>query len=191
MNPAVIPNAITVGRLALVPPLGWLLLESRFVEALALFAVAGVSDGLDGLLARRFGWTSRLGAILDPAADKLLMLVCFGALTRLGLLPLWLFVVMLVRDLGIVGGSLFLRGYVGPAFRPVPGWSGKGHTFVQVVLVLAVILAALEVGRVSAVIPVLVGLAALTAGVSAAEYFVRAWRELAKARQTTKREGSR
>ena len=70
-----IPNMITVFRFLLVPPIVWLLLEERFGYALVVFGIAGFSDGLDGFLAKRYGWISRLGEKMDPLADKLLITV--------------------------------------------------------------------------------------------------------------------
>ncbi len=81
MNLRHLPNLITGLRLVLAAPVVWLLLEGRYLESLVLFAVAGVSDLVDGFLARHFGWTSRLGSILDPLADKALVV---GTLLALG-----------------------------------------------------------------------------------------------------------
>jgi cardiolipin synthase (CMP-forming) len=71
-----IPNAITIGRILLVPPTAWALVQHHYPLALILFFVAGASDALDGLLAKRYDWSSRLGAILDPLADKALLISC-------------------------------------------------------------------------------------------------------------------
>ncbi len=100
-----LPNLLTCLRLALVLPVAWLLLRQQYPQALWLFLLAGLSDALDGLLARRFGWTSRLGAWLDPIADKLLLVISYVCLTLNGLVPVWLTAVLLLRDLVIVGGA--------------------------------------------------------------------------------------
>ena len=84
-----LPNVITVLRILLVIPTGWLLLETRYVEALGLMAVAGASDALDGWMARRFGWMSQFGAAMDPVADKLLVAVTFIIFTVQGYIPIW------------------------------------------------------------------------------------------------------
>ena len=94
MKPSDIPNLITVVRILLVVPVAWALLQQQYVIALVLFFVAGVSDGLDGFLAKQFNWTSRLGAILDPLADKALLVTCYAALAWVGLLPVWLLVLV-------------------------------------------------------------------------------------------------
>ena len=83
-----LPNVITVLRILLVIPTGWLLLETRYVDALGLMAVAGASDALDGWMARRFGWISQFGAAMDPVADKLLVAVTFIIFTLQGYIPM-------------------------------------------------------------------------------------------------------
>ena len=80
MTPSQLPNAITIGRMVMALPLLWLLMNATYRPALAIAVIAGISDGLDGFLAKRFGWQSELGGILDPLADKLLLTVCFFGL---------------------------------------------------------------------------------------------------------------
>ena len=143
-----IPNLITFFRILLVAPVAATLAEERYDWALALFAVAGASDGLDGFLARRFGWMSRLGALLDPLADKLLMIASFVTLAWLGALPWWLAAAVVARDLVIVGGAIAYHRVMGRVeMEPTP-WS-KLNTFLQIVYVLAVV-AGLEWGVVPA-----------------------------------------
>jgi len=91
-----LPNVLTALRLVLVPPILILLVESRYGIALALVIVAGISDALDGWLARRFGWQSRIGGILDPLADKLLLVGTYVTLGLLGHLPAWLVVLVVL-----------------------------------------------------------------------------------------------
>lgn len=135
-----LPNAISVFRILLVAPVAVLIHRDDHLLALMLFAVAGVSDGIDGYLAKRFGWTSRLGTILDPLADKFLVLTTFLMLSFKGLLPAWLFVLVLVRDLGILSLSLYYLRRVGQSFEIRPQWSSKINTVLQIALVLAVML---------------------------------------------------
>src|SRR4030095_2151162 len=104
-----VPNVITVVRVLLVIPTAWCLLTSRYVEALALMAVAGASDAVDGWLARRLSSVTRFGAPLDPRADKILVGVLFIVLTMRGVLPLWVVAIAIGRDLVIVGGALAYR----------------------------------------------------------------------------------
>ncbi len=104
-----LPNFLSLLRLAAAPITAWLILEGYDTSAFLLFVAAGLSDGLDGFIARRWNFTSRFGAWLDPAADKLLMLLCFLALLDIGVTPWWLVALVVVRDLCIVGGSALAR----------------------------------------------------------------------------------
>lgn len=106
MNLRFIPNALTIARIAVVPPLVWLLLVGEFRWALALAVFAGLSDLLDGWLARRYDWQSRFGSLTDPLADKLLMLAGYVTLGWLGELPVWLVALVIWRDVVIVFGGL-------------------------------------------------------------------------------------
>ncbi|WP_373508037.1 CDP-alcohol phosphatidyltransferase family protein, partial [Thiocapsa sp.] len=99
-----LPNIISVLRLVAVAPVMYLLLRQEYGWALVLFAAAGASDGLDGYLAKRYDWRSRLGGILDPLADKALLVACFLILGWQGLVPVWLVIAVILRDLVIVTG---------------------------------------------------------------------------------------
>jgi len=133
-----IPNILTIIRLLLVVPLVILLLSEEYAIALTIFVIAGLSDGLDGLLAKRFGWTSRFGSIADPLADKLLMISSFFVLCWQGELPWWLFVAILLRDLVIVGGALSYNHLFGLE-EVKPTLLSKYNTFIQILLVVVVI----------------------------------------------------
>ncbi|WJW76064.1 CDP-alcohol phosphatidyltransferase family protein [Thiohalobacter sp. IOR34] len=133
-----IPNMITVMRFLLVPPVVWLLLEGRFAAALLLFLVAGVSDGVDGFLAKHYGWTSRIGGLLDPLADKFLLVSCFVTLGWLGVIPLWLVIVVVLRDLIILAGALAYHFRVERLIAE-PSIISKLNTLSQILLVLAVL----------------------------------------------------
>ena len=111
MSLAWLPNAISIMRIALILPILWLFVSDEFGWALALFVVAGLSDGIDGYLAKNFGWQSRLGGFLDPAGDKLLVAWSFGTLAYLGYVPVWLAVIVILRDIVIVAGS-FMYHYL-------------------------------------------------------------------------------
>ena len=106
MNLSFLPNMLTVGRMIVVPPIVWLLLNGQYQWALALAIFAGVSDLLDGWLARRFDWQSSFGSFADPLADKLLMMATYLTLGWLGELPWWLILLVVFRDLVIVGGGM-------------------------------------------------------------------------------------
>jgi cardiolipin synthase (CMP-forming) len=103
-----IPNCLTLLRILLTPVLVWLLLDRRLSQALLVFILAGFTDGLDGLIARVFHQKSRLGAYLDPLADKLLLICCFILLGRLRLLPNWLVIIAVSRDAIILLGIVTL-----------------------------------------------------------------------------------
>jgi len=139
-----IPNLITAARIILVWPMVFALLDGRFGAALGLFALAGLSDGIDGFLARRFGWFSRLGAVLDPLADKLLVISAYLALGWESLIPLWLVAAVIVRDAVIVGGAAAYRLLFGH-LEMEPTVTSKFNTFLQISLVVAVMLAQLAV----------------------------------------------
>ena len=109
-----IPNAISLLRIALVVPILMLILRDEYVWALALFFVAGFSDGLDGYLATRFNWTTRLGGLLDPVADKLLVAGMFITLAWVGRAPVWLAVLVIVRDVVIFGGAVAYNFLIAP-----------------------------------------------------------------------------
>lgn len=100
-----IPNAITCLRIVLVWPFLIYLLNQDYKIAFALFAIAGISDGLDGFIARRFGWTSRFGRFFDAIADKLLLLTSFIALVYLSKIPLWVISILICRDVYIILGA--------------------------------------------------------------------------------------
>ena len=133
-----IPNLITGFRFLLVPPVVMLLVNERFDMALILFGVAGLSDGLDGYLAKRNNWTSRLGELMDPLADKLLLVSCFVTLGWMGWIPLWLVALVVLRDLVIVGGAIVFHMRV-ERLEAAPSIISKLNTFAQILLVLAVI----------------------------------------------------
>jgi cardiolipin synthase len=138
LAPRDIPNLISIGRVILVGPVVWALLEERFGLAMVLFLVAGVSDGLDGYLAKRFDWRSRLGGILDPLADKFLLVSTYLCLGWLGELPVWLVALVLLRDLVIVSGALVYHFRVAQ-FRAEPTPVSKLNTLMQIILALAVV----------------------------------------------------
>lgn len=133
-----LPNLISLARIFMVLPVVMLLAAQRYTAALVLFAVAGISDALDGFLAKRFGWTSRLGAILDPLADKALLVSTYLALGWLGLIPWWLVAVVIARDAVIVSGAVAYHFKIG-RFETAPTALSKVNTFAQILLALSVV----------------------------------------------------
>lgn len=138
LTPRNLPNFITICRILLVGPTVWAILRQRFDLALALFFVAGVSDGIDGFLAKHFGWTSRLGSLLDPLADKLLMVSSYAACAWTGLLPVWLAALVVGRDVLILAGATAYYFLLHP-FEGQPSWISKLNTLLQILLLLAVL----------------------------------------------------
>lgn len=131
-----IPNAISLMRMALAVPLMGLILRQAYWQALVLALVAGLSDAADGILAKRFGWHTRLGGIIDPVADKSLLVTAYVALGYTGLAPHWLVALVLGRDLVIVGGALAYHLWIAP-LRAAPTYLSKMTTVSQIGLVLA------------------------------------------------------
>jgi cardiolipin synthase len=141
VKPRDIPNIITVLRILLVIPIMVLLARGEYLIVLGLFAVAGASDGLDGYLARRYDWGSPLGALLDPVADKLMLVGSYLVLGWLGMLPLWLVGLVVLRDAVIVGGAMAYSRLCGNLTME-PTIISKVNTLFQIVLGLAAIVAA-------------------------------------------------
>ena len=136
-----LPNLICLVRLALIWPVAISLYGGRYDLALMLFVLAAVSDGLDGYLAKRFNWISELGKILDPAADKLLLVTVFIESTWLGLVPWWVTAAAVGRDVMIALGALIYRIWFGP-LRGRPTIISKINTAAQLLYLMAVMFSA-------------------------------------------------
>ena len=178
MTLAWLPNAISILRILLVPPAVAAMLGGRHDIALGLVLVAAVSDGVDGWLARHKGWGSALGAVLDPLADKLLMLAAYGTLGWLAAIPPWLPLLVVSRDLLIVAGAAWLRrrGAYRVAARPI----SKLNTIVQagyILLVLAALVPLPVPAEGVAAATVLVVLTTLASGLD----YLRTFRRMAAA----------
>jgi cardiolipin synthase len=146
-----VPNMLTVFRMVLIPVFVTLLFYQRFELALAVFVIAGLTDGLDGLLARRFDQQSQLGTILDPIADKLMLVTAFIVLSMRSVfpqplpghlpVPFWVTIAVISRDIFIIVGAAAINITTGfRGFRP--SWLGKFNTIVQVVGIAAIMFAA-------------------------------------------------
>ena len=122
-----IPNLISLARIALVPMVVASIASERFALGVGLFFVAGFSDGIDGWLARRFDWRTELGAILDPIADKLLLIGTFVVMAVVGVAPWWLAALVVVRDLTIMGGAIAYHFLYGD-LEGKPSWVSKLNT---------------------------------------------------------------
>jgi cardiolipin synthase (CMP-forming) len=167
-----IPNLICLFRIVLVLPLVMAMRDGHQLWILLLFTVAALSDGLDGYLAKRFGWTSELGRFLDPAADKLLLVSVFIAAAWLDIAPWWVAAVAVARDLVIAAGALLYRLWFGP-LKGRPTIISKINTGVQIVYLLAVILASASGLPPREVIDALAAVVVLTTVVSGADYIAR------------------
>jgi len=166
-----LPNLICIGRIVLAWPIIVALRNGDYTASMWLFALAALSDGLDGYLAKRFRWTSDLGKLLDPAADKLLLVSVFVSATWLGLVPRWLTAAAVGRDVLIALGALTFRLWFGP-LRGRPTLLSKLNTAVQLsYLFCAMAQAAVGVpGRLT--LAVLAAITLITTVVSGADYVV-------------------
>jgi cardiolipin synthase len=133
-----IPNLITSIRILLVAPIAVALAHHQLVTTLVLFGAAALSDAADGFLAKRFKWQTELGAVLDPAADKLLLATVFVTLAYLKLVPAWLMAAAVARDAIIVTGALLFRYCFGP-LEVRPSIVSKFNTLCQAAYILAVV----------------------------------------------------
>ncbi len=135
-----LPNIITLGRVILVPIIFWLLVTGNSQAAFYLVVIAGLSDAVDGFLAKRFGLETGLGAYLDPLADKLLIVSLYIALGVSKALPLWLVVAVVSRDILIVAAVL-ISGVFGQPLQMKPLTISKANTVAQIVLAATVLAA--------------------------------------------------
>ena len=178
-----IPNAICLVRIALVPPVVLSLLEQRYDLALLLFVIAGGSDGLDGFLAKRYGWQTRLGSLLDPIADKTLVSGTFITLGWLGLVPFGVVAVIVGRDLIIVLGAIAWQLLVAPV-QGLPSLISKLNTACQLLFVVCAIASAAYDWPSAAVLTVLGAACIFTAIISGLNY-VLTWSAMAIERVDT------
>ena len=139
-----IPNIITLGRIMLVPIIVWAIVSSQMEVAFAVFLIAGISDAVDGFLAKRFNMTSELGALLDPLADKALLVSIYMALGIWGAIPRWIVILVVSRDIMIVA-AVIVSWLFGKPIPMKPLMVSKLNTAAQVALA-ALILAALGFG---------------------------------------------
>jgi len=170
-----LPNLITLARLCAVPAAVWLILQHRLDLAFLVFVGAGISDALDGWLARVRNARSTIGALLDPLADKALLVSVYVTLAAIGVLPDWLAILVVFRDLLIVGGVLFLWVLGFPAkIRPL--LVSKANTAAQIGLAaLALLLKGFGLAA-PALLEAMIWLVAATTLASGAAYVVQAAR---------------
>lgn len=167
-----VPNLITLARICAVPVLIWLIVNGKLEQAFWLFVVAGVSDAVDGIIARSFRSRTKLGGYLDPVADKALLVASFIALGAEGLLPLWLVILVVGRDIIIVAGVSALT-LMKERLAMQPLWISKVNTFAQIALaslVLGVVGGGMPLGT---YIDPAIWLVAFTTAWSLIAYFMR------------------
>ena len=164
-----IPNLLTLARIAAVPVLILFLYEGRYGAALTVFVLAGITDGLDGWIAKRFKCVTRLGSILDPLADKILIVSTYVMLVLAGDLPFWLILLIGFRDLGIIAGVLVLNTLNGHV-QMQPSLLSKVNTFLQISLVILVMVERIGFIALEPVAEILLWFVAATTVASAIHY---------------------
>ena len=171
-----IPNIITFLRLLITPLAYFFITRGFFDYAFCCFALAGISDGIDGYLARRWNVISKFGRIFDPIADKALMFITFVTLGIADKLPLWLVILVISRDTLIILSGFFTFLFKFP-IQFLPVWSSKINTFFQIILIGTVLVA--QTNYYSMIVPefiqtqlikLLILITALTTVWSGAEY---------------------
>jgi len=174
-----LPNFITIARLLAVPFIVWLLIGDRYFAAAVVFVAAGISDAADGFIAKRFHLSSDLGAYLDPLADKALLVSVFVMLGFKGVLPPWLIVLAVSRDILIVGAVILSWMLSNPvAMKPL--WVSKFNTVAQIVLIAIALGARSGLTMFDNLLwPAIVAAGVLTVG-SAAAYLVEWFRHMSE-----------
>jgi cardiolipin synthase len=168
-----IPNSITMGRIILVPFVVWAITVGRFQLAFWLFVVAGISDAVDGFLAKRFDLTSEFGAYLDPLADKALLMSIYITLGIASFLPLWVVIAVVSRDIMIVG-AVIVAWIVGKPLNIHPLVVSKLNTLAQILLATLVLASNAFLFDASPVLDILlVAVGILT--VLSATFYLAAW----------------
>ena len=165
-----IPNIITGTRILCVPYLIWVIFQRQFEQALLLIVFMGLSDGLDGFLARSYGWQTRLGSILDPIADKLMLLALFVSFGLLHWVPWWLVIMIALRDMFLLLGAMCMYRSIND-FRIQPLFISKLNTFMQIVLGITLIFSQLSVVNLQ-ILNILMTIVACTTVASASQYYM-------------------
>jgi cardiolipin synthase len=178
-----LPNIITGVRFILVAPILWSFFSAHYQLGFYLFLIAGISDGIDGRLARYYGWTSQTGAFLDPLADKLLLMSSFLVLGYLSQLPTWLVAIVIIRDTWIMLGALLYRIWIGP-IRYEALMVSKINTVLQVCVILLLLFRLSFVQFPMMLLQVASGAMVATSIISVMQYTViwsqRAWHHVHK-----------
>lgn len=178
-----LPNVLSFLRILSVPVFIWLLLDGQTGWAMWLFAGAGITDALDGFIAKRYNMETELGRYLDPLADKILLVAGFVTLSLNNLLPLWLTLLVVTRELLIIGGAMVFQVVTGD-LRMEPLWISKVNTVVQILLVVTVLIRTTQ-HILENLVTVLIVLAGVTTILSGGVYVIR-WSRIAVDKEVRK-----
>lgn len=184
-----IPNFITIARLVAVPLIVWLMIRDLYLMAALAFALAGISDAVDGFIAKTFRQESMLGGYLDPVADKTLLVSVFVTLGFKGVLPLWLIMLAVSRDFLIIG-AVILCWMLEKPIRIRPLWISKLNTAAQIILVAAALGEQAGVSAFGQIIPIGIAVVAATTVMSAAGYLAQWVRHMSDNENDTNRPGA-
>ena len=154
------------------PVLILFLMDKNYATGAFIFLIAGITDALDGWFAKRFGYVTRLGTILDPIADKILIITAYIVLAVLGDIPLWLVLIVGFRDLGIVGGYLILQT-IQTHMPPQPSILSKVNTVAQISFVFLVIIDKSNLADLPSLVAMLLWIVAVTTLASGLHYIYR------------------
>ena len=175
-----IPNIITLLRIAVTPFAVWLILEGYLLWAFWVFVAAGISDALDGFIAKRFDMETELGKYLDPLADKALLVSVYVSLGIEGYLPNWLVIMVVFRDVFIVGGALLFETMT-HSLTMQPLMVSKVNTTLQIVLAAAVMASVgygIELNGTLDAVVILTAMATVLSGLSYAVVWIKRWSQL-------------
>ncbi len=176
-----LPNLITIARILLVPFTVWLLISNAYGWAFLAFVVAGVSDGVDGYIARRYDLRTELGSYLDPVADKALLVSVYITLAFLAVLPAWLVILVVSRDVLIVG-AFILSWLMDRPVKVRPSMISKINTTGQIVLVVAILGASALAIEIEPLLLAGMGIVAVLTAVSGGLYLLEWVRHMANGR---------
>ena len=166
-----IPNIISIFRILLILPVLLLIFRSQYQWALFLFLIAGLSDALDGYLAKHFGWRTRVGALLDPVADKLLIAGSYIVLAWLNLIPFWLATIVVSRDL-IIAIGVFIYSFIIEPFEGEATRISKINTFLELLFVLVILCSIAFDWPANSVITVIGSAVLVTVFISGIDYII-------------------
>jgi cardiolipin synthase len=181
--PMTLPNLITIARFVMVPLIIMALVNGEMLFAFMLFVLAGVSDGLDGFIARQFDQKSEFGAWLDPVADKFLLVSVFVMLGWLGVLPSWLVIFAVSRDAMIIA-AVVLSSLLGNPVKMRPLFVSKANTLAQIVLLVLVLADLAELARLDGIVGWMIYAVAGLTIASASAYLVTWLRHMAGMERT-------